>query len=494
MKTKLLLNVNSWDHTAAAAAVCVFLALLLSQQADGAALSYFRADGGKAPPGAGPLPEQLDSTDALRWRVEMDPGHSTPAVCGSRIYLTCYRSAAQELATVALSADKGEVVWRQSISVAKLEQYHPANGSPAPATPACDGERVYVFFGSYGLVCYSVEGRKLWERRLGPFQDEYGASSSPVLVDDKVVLCEDHDVNSFLAAWDCATGRSSWKVARPNAVRSYSTPVVWTQDGHKQLLVAGALELAGYDPSSGERLWWVDGLARIVIPVPAGSGDMVYMASWSPGGDAGQRVTLDPWATALSKWDRNHDGKLARSEIDNPDVLDRFVRMDLDQSGDLDQAEWERHAAVFRRAQNAILALKPSGRGDLTDRALVWKYQRGIPYVASPLEHNGIIWMVKDGGIVTKLDAASGRVLQDERLPGMGPYFSSPVSGDGKVYFASERGTASVVADQPEWRILSSHDFHEKIYATPVLDGDRLYIRTESALYCFTGLPKGKSL
>ena len=92
--------------------------------------------------------------------------------------------------------------------------------------------------------------------------------------------------------------------------------------------------------------------------------------------------------------------------------------MDLDQDVHLNEKEWDRHAEVFRLAQNVILALKPSGRGDLTDRAVVWKYPRGVPYVATPLLHNGIVWMVKDGGIATKLDAASGQVLQEERLGG----------------------------------------------------------------------------
>jgi len=90
-------------------------------------------------------------------------------------------------------------------------------------------------------------------------------------------------------------------------------------------------------------------------------------------------------------------------------------------------------------------------------------------------------------GIVTKLDVATGHLLQEERVAGFGNYFASPVSGDGKVYFASESGTVSVVAAEPDWRIISSHDFHEKIDATPVLAHDRLYLRTEQAMYCFSG-------
>jgi outer membrane protein assembly factor BamB len=95
--------------------------------------------------------------------------------------------------------------------------------------------------------------------------------------------------------------------------------------------------------------------------------------------------------------------------------------------------------------------------------------------------------MVKEGGIVTKLDAATGRLLQEERVSGFGNYFASPVIGDGKVYFASESGTVSVVAAEKEWRLISSHDFHEKIYATPALDTGRVFIRTQQALYCFHG-------
>ena len=127
----------------------------------------------------------------------------------------------------------------------------------------------------------------------------------------------------------------------------------------------------------------------------------------------------------------------------------------------------------------------PSDRGQLSESTVAWKYQRGVPYVATPLLDKDILWMVKDGGIVTKLDAASGRVLQEERVPGIGNYFASPVAGDGKVYFAGEQGVVSVVANQPEWKVISSRAFHEKIYGTPVIDRDRLLIRTEQALYCF---------
>jgi outer membrane protein assembly factor BamB len=141
-----------------------------------------------------------------------------------------------------------------------------------------------------------------------------------------------------------------------------------------------------------------------------------------------------------------------------------------------------------------VLAIKPNGRGELPDSAVVWKHGRGVPYVATPVLERGILWMVKDGGIVTKLDAATGQLLQEERVPAVGNYFASPVAGDGKVYFASEPGTVSVVAADKDWRVISSRNFHEKIYATPALIGNRIYLRTEEALYCFEGgRPKNTS-
>ncbi len=478
-------------HSAVISHVALLLALgttaltPLAPASPAAEAKYFRWDAGVTH-SAGSLPSQFDAPETLRWRVPLDPGRSTPILLGGRIFLTTHHAESKELATIALDEATGRLLWRTPLVPERVEQTHPL-GSPAAATIACDGQRLFVFFGSAGLFCYDLEGRKLWAQRMGPFRDEFGTSSSPILFNGKVILNEDHDIDSFVAAFDCATGRLLWKTPRPDAVRSYSTPVVWTQDGRPEILVAGALQLSAYDPGTGERLWWVNGLARIVIPTPITSGPMIYMASWSPGGDPGKRLVLDPWPTALSKWDKNHDGKLARDEIDDQEVLDRFNRMDLDQDGKLDQLEWEHHAVFFKRAQNAVLAIKPAGRGELPESAVIWKHGRGVPYVATPLLDQGILWMVKDGGIVTKLDAATGHLLQEERVSGIGNFFASPVMGDGKVYLASESGTVSVVAAERDWRIISSHEFHEKIYATPVLARDRLYLRTERALYCFGG-------
>jgi outer membrane protein assembly factor BamB len=445
-----------------------------------AAEVYFRSDRGVASDSAG----SLEKFDAAKWKTELASGHSTPIISNGRIFLTSYDAQSNALATLALDEKSGKILWKQIAPASRIEPVHRV-GSPAAATPASDGKHVYVFFGSYGLLCYDLGGKLVWQHPMPPFQDEFGAGSSPVLIDGKLILAQDHDVNSFVMALDSATGKELWKTERPDAVRSYSSPAIWEHKGRKQVLVAGALQLTSYNPANGKRLWWKNGLARIVIPTPVPSGDMIYMASWSPGGDAGQRLALDSWEAAIQKWDANKDGVLAKAEINNPEVLDRFFRMDLDQNGTLDHQEWDRHADVFRRAQNAILAIKPSGDGELSDGDVVWKYQRGVPYVATPVAHQGSLWMVKDGGIVTRIEARTGRVLSEERLPGMGNYYASPVASGDKVYFASEHGVLSVVSTGSEWKVLAKHDFHEKINATPAIKGSRLFVRTDKALYCF---------
>jgi outer membrane protein assembly factor BamB len=449
-------------------------------------LFYFRRDGGVAGLEADSLPERLDSPDALRWRTSIGSGHSSPAACKGRLFLTTFNTATKELATLALAADTGRILWKRVTPATRIEEFSHDTGSAAQATPACDDQRVYVFFGSRGLICYDHGGTLLWEKRMGPFQDEYGSASSPVLIDDKVIIQQDHDVNSFLMALDRKNGKVLWATKRLDATRSYSTPAVWMRNGRQELLVAGSRELAGYDPSDGKRLWWIHGLARIVIPTPVPSGDRIYMGSWTPGGDSSLLIRMEPWTEALRKWDKNNDGRLVKDEITDKIMNDRFFPIDIDQSGDLRQWEWERYADIFAQSQNGILAIKPSATGgEQGESAVVWRSVSGAPYVATPLLDRDILWTVRDGGIVTKISAEKGIVLQTKRMADMGNYYASPVTADGKVYIASRQGVVTVLANDSDWREIDTHDFNEGIYATPLVAEGCLFIRTEKALYCF---------
>jgi outer membrane protein assembly factor BamB len=446
-------------------------------------VAYFRHDGGVAGD-ARSLPADLANQARLVWRTKLDPGISTPCVIGDSVYVTAFQPADKELTTLALDRETGSLRWRQVCPAERLEPFH-QTGSPASSSPASDGERVYSFFGSYGLLCYDRNGQLQWSKPMGPFQDEFGAASSPVLVDDKVILNEDHDVDSFLLAIDKRSGEECWKASRAGFVRSYSTPGVLRVGDLTQIVVAGSLQLAGYDPATGEKLWWINGLSRIVDSTPSILGDRVFMATWTPGGDEGERISMEPYQEALAKYDQNQDGVVAKSELPEGDVLTRFFRMDLNQDSHLDADEWAQHARVFELAQNVAMSARPDGEGDITERSVQWQYRRSLPTVPSSVVYDGVLYMVKDGGIITSLDADTGEMLKQGRAAGPGNYYASLIAGDGKVYLCSERGVVTVLAAGPDWEILSSYDFGERIMATPVVSEGRMYFRTDEALYCF---------
>lgn len=455
---------------------------------------YFRSDSGVAADDRRALVEEVESDDVVRWRTPLGSGHSSPCVCGERIFLTTFVDG--KLATVGLDRATGKVLWTQPAPHDRVEPFH-TSGSPAVSTPACDGARVVSFFGSYGLLCYDLDGKLLWQMPMGPFQDEFGSGSSPVLVDGRVLLNEDHDRDNFLLCLDAATGKTLWRTAREGTTRSYATPVVAefgraSNNGAtaktKQVIVAGALQLTSYDFATGKLLWTVDGLARIVNTTPVVVGDMLYVSTWSPGGDNDARIGMEPWDTALAQWDKNDDKLLTREECNNPEVLDRFYRIDLDQSQKLDEAEWVKYARVFELARNSVMALRASDVPGNPPR-LVWQQDKNIPYVPSPLVYRGVVYLIKDGGILSALAADDGRALKVGRVPGAGKFFASPVAGDGKVYLLSDAGNLNVVkaasteGDAP-WEASSSRSFGERAVATPALIDGRIYLRTEAALYC----------
>ncbi len=440
---------------------------------------YFRHDFGLADDDSRALPEELDPQKAL-WRQPVPQGHSTPTLVGERIFLTGHDG--NELLTLCLDRASGQELWRQGITVDHLEKYH-REGSPAAATVAYQDGRVFAFFGSYGLLCYDLNGKLLWSKPMGPFRDEFGSASSPILVDGKVILCEDHDLDSFLIAIRQDNGETVWQTQREGFTRSYATPVVWDVNGRRQLVVAGSLQLVGYDIATGRQLWSRDGFARIVNTTPTVGDETLYVATWSPGGDTDARIAMEPWDVALGMWDANKNGRLENAELPAGEVQSRFFRIDLNSDQALDQAEWEKYAAIFERAQNTMIALKPDSSGGPPQVA--WQYNRGLPYVASPLVYHDQIVLVKDGGIVTVLNADDGELIKQARSPGQGSYYASPVAGDGKMYVASGGGVLTVFKPGKQLERLSSHDFGERIAATPVIADGRIYLRTAKALYCF---------
>jgi outer membrane protein assembly factor BamB len=434
---------------------------------------------------AAPLPAEIGPATNVVWKTALPPGHSSPAVAGDRVYVTAERE--RKLLTIALDRQDGRVLWEAEAPSAALEKIHKI-GSHAQASPAADGERVVSFFGSYGLLCYDRAGKLLWQRPLGPFKNDFGAGSSPVLAGDWVILCQDHDQDSFLMALDRRTGETVWKTDRSEFLRGYCTPVLWDAGGRRQVVVAGTLRVAGYDLATGKEVWTVRGIARTVCMTPVVGDGLLYVAGWSAGGDAEARIRVEPFDGVVKRLDKNGNGKLEANELTTGPIAERFTQVDLDKDGSITREEYERFRGLFDKGQNVVLAVRPGGTGDVTDTHVAWKNTRQVPFCASPLYHGGHVFTLKDGGLLSCLDARDGKPLKSDRLPAHGNYYSSPVAGDGKVYLLSERGELTVVSAAADWRVLAVSAFEEDAYATPALADGRIYLRTAGHLYCF-GLP-----
>jgi outer membrane protein assembly factor BamB len=133
-----------------------------------------------------------------------------------------------------------------------------------------------------------------------------------------------------------------------------------------------------------------------------------------------------------------------------------------------------------------MLAIRLGGAGDMTDKAIRWKYQRSVPQLPSPLLFQHVLYMVNDNGIVTTLNPETGAMIKQGRLTGApGAVFASPIAADGHVYFATEAGAIVVVAPGGDLAVKQVNNLGEEVYATPAVADGRLYVRTTQALYAF---------
>ena len=154
-------------------------------------------------------------------------------------------------------------------------------------------------------------------------------------------------------------------------------------------------------------------------------------------------------------------------------------------NGSVTESEYEYFRSLFERGQNIIVAIKPGANGEASESHVLWKQPKIVPFCSSPVTVNGLVFTIKDGGILACLDAKTGKQLKVGRASGTDDYYSSPVAGDGKVFLIDEEGRLSVVSAAKDWTILHTADFEEKTYATPALVGNKVYLRTNAHLYCF---------
>jgi hypothetical protein len=193
-----------------------------------------------------------------------------------------------------------------------VEKVHEVS-SPATSTPVTDGENVYVYSGSYGIVAYDRNGKVAWEYPMEVSKSPYGSGTSPVLAGDLVLITRDYPPDPFLLALQKKDGKLAWKadLVKSNQIgprTAHSTPVVWKD----QIVLNRPGEVSAYAPKDGKRLWWFPTASFGTSTLSAGDG-VVYVNAFSVGADPAGAVKLPPFSYALEKYGRSISGLSAAS-------------------------------------------------------------------------------------------------------------------------------------------------------------------------------------
>jgi hypothetical protein len=266
--------------------------------------------------------------------------------------------------------------------------------------------------------------------------------------------------------------------------------VVWETPEGKQVAAPGFGQMTGYDLNTGEEKWFVRGMPAACCASPVTAGGNLFFAAWSPGDPSESNEFKMPTYDELLKQtgDDNGDGSISRDEAKGSDWESFFDGNDPNKDGQLAREEWNGVLEYIAASRNSAFALRPGGTGDVTDTHMIWKQTKGLPYVPTAIVYEGQHVMVKDGGIVTAYDTATGKEIYQRRAIESGNYYASPVAANGNIYFASlADGTITVLkagATAPEV-VAKNPPLGERLAATPAIADDTLYVRTADHLWAF---------
>jgi outer membrane protein assembly factor BamB len=321
-------------------------------------------------------------------------------------------------------------------------------------------------------MAHAVDGREKWRTALGPFTQPHGMAASPILAAGSVIVVADQVADSFITAFDTATGKIRWKTPRPNFVGSYSTPVLVENN----VVLGGPVEMVAYDAKTGEKRWSIPKMGVMPIGSPVCEGNRIFVNN-----DA-----VPPFEALAKemKGDRNGDGKLTPDEFPDPSFKEAVLAIDRtygNGDGAVDQAEWD-GALTLMETMNALVAVQMTG----TTAKELWRTEKKLADASTPLLYEGVLYLVRNGGVLSSLDSGTGRILRQEHLAEMErAVFASPVAAEGKVYVVNESGRIAVIRAGGEWRVLAVNDVREKCYATPALVQGIILIRSEHSLWAF---------
>jgi outer membrane protein assembly factor BamB len=494
------------------ALLLVFLLLMNSVSGDSHWPQFRGINGSGVADGRNP-PRKI-SRASIDWIAQCPPGHSSPVLFKDRIYVSAVDDG--NLMVICFNLSEGQQEWARTVNPNPRNDIHlhPAN-SPAAPTPCVGIKGVTCYFGSAGLFHFSLDGKPLWSRLLPIPKSLYGVSSSPILYNESVIMVLDDDSNlegsplsrSRIAAFNVNNGNEIWSTPRPYSRSNWSTPMIWEHSLGKDLVVLGNGRVYGYDPKTGAEKWYVEGFARETIAIPVASKDLLYVSASMQGGRGDDDYDREPFWQAVLNFDTNLNGIIEMSEISTyftipirPELppehpgfgfplpeessarikrqQDLFNWRDKNGDGTWTRDEFLQDMKIGRGRPN-LSAIKPGGTGDVSDSHISWQLRRGIPEIPSPLLYNNILYLVRDGGILTAVDALNGDLIYRERLTASGQYVASPIASDGFVYCVSRNGVLSVIREGENFEEIDFKNLEATVQSTPVICSASILVRTE---------------
>ena len=364
-------------------------------------------------------PDDLER-QGLQWKLPLPAtGHSSPVVWGDKIFLTTGDAKTKQVSVFCVSAIGGQVLWQKSFP---FTPHHKNDYNTfASASPAVDQHCVYVCWSSpahYTLMALAHDGQTVWERDLGPFACQHGGGASPIVYQDKVILGNEQDGESFLIALDAATGKTRWQTPRESKETVYSTPCMYEpKDGPPALIFTSHSNgVSAVDPDSGKVLWELaDVFDKRVVSSPVLAAGMIIGACGS-GGGGNYLVAVRPGSSAKKP-------ELAYTIRKSAPYVPTSVCVG------------ER---LFLWSDGGIVSCMQAASGEVK-----WQERVGGNFFSSPIWVNGRLFCVSTKGEVVVVEA-SDRFQVLARNPLGEVTHSTPAVAGGRMYIHTTKSLISV--------------------------------------------------
>jgi outer membrane protein assembly factor BamB len=389
---------------------------------EGEAANYWprwRGPSGQGLVSGGGYLDRWSGTENVLWKTPVPgSGNSSPIVWGDRVVVTTAYDGGRRLAVLAFRRSDGTRLWETVAPDGRRDTGSHFKNGHASATPATDGDRIYVSFGTRGLLALDMNGKVVWQRDLGPMDAYHGTAGSPLLYKDRIILYQDQYAGSFIAAYDTRTGRELWRTAR-NASVGWGTPIAVRVGDHDEIIVNSQNRVNAYDPATGRELWNCRGTTYEVIPTPVVGYGMVFCSS----GRAGPTLAIRPGG----------EGDVTRTHLEwssprgSPFVPSPIL--------------YGEQLYMVNDMASIVTAL------EATTGRLVWQGRLGVArregFSASPVAVDGKVFFTNDDGETFVLRA--GPTLELMHVNRMGErMLASPALVDGRWYFRTASNLMAV--------------------------------------------------